>query len=151
VKYDQESPSFALQLANRACSQHATPENFQHATEKLRENVGEIVQGPVGQKVSWQLSLNPGAWLEFLSANPEREVATVVEENKVPLAVTAAGVVLAAAPGIITGPILGVAHLLGFTSSGVAAGKRPLPRPLKLPCRETLGVCSVLLVDIYPN
>ncbi|ETR98859.1 hypothetical protein M419DRAFT_44019, partial [Trichoderma reesei RUT C-30] len=28
---------------------------------------------------------------------------------------------LAAAPGIITGPILGVAHLLGFTSSGVAA------------------------------
>ncbi|PTB68595.1 hypothetical protein BBK36DRAFT_1104451, partial [Trichoderma citrinoviride] len=37
------------------------------------------------------------------------------------LAVTGAGIVFAAVPGIITGPILGVAHLLGFTSSGVAA------------------------------
>ncbi|KAL7808189.1 hypothetical protein V8C26DRAFT_413816 [Trichoderma gracile] len=102
---NQENINHASQMAGNVINgaaqhirEHVTKENIQGAAEKLGKTAQETAQGPVGQKV-----------------------AAAMEQNKVPLAVTAAGILVAAAPGIITAPILGVAHLLGFTSSGVAA------------------------------
>lgn len=59
------------------------------------------------------------------------KVADVVKQHPVPVAVAGTGILIAAVPGIITAPIMGIAGLMGFTSGGIAAGTMVFPLPFK--------------------
>lgn len=55
------------------------------------------------------------------------QVANIVKQHPVPVAVAGTGILIAAVPAIITAPIMGIAGLMGFTSGGIAAGTMVLP------------------------
>ncbi|EHK25589.1 uncharacterized protein TRIVIDRAFT_229678 [Trichoderma virens Gv29-8] len=110
-----------IDIAAQQVNQHVNQENINHGLQIVRDGVGNAAQ-QVGQHLTKEnIDRAREEVLKVASGPAAQQAAKVVKQNSVPIAVAGAGIFIAAVPGIITGPIMGIAGLMGFTSGGIAA------------------------------
>ncbi|KAL7926145.1 hypothetical protein ACQKWADRAFT_281878 [Trichoderma austrokoningii] len=111
--------------------QHVTPENINRAREEVQRAVGEAaerarphVEGAVTNLVDTATHVKEWAKDEE-NIEAVKKGAQVAAQEAADFAKEhpglVAGVIMMVAPGIITAPFMGVARMLGFTPSGIAA------------------------------
>ncbi|KAL7933330.1 hypothetical protein V8C35DRAFT_64115 [Trichoderma chlorosporum] len=102
-------------------TQHVTPENINHGIQFARAGMNVAAQ-QINQHVTKENVDRAAEEMRKMASGPAaQQVVDAVSENHVPIAVTGVGILIAAVPGIITAPIMGIAGLMGFTSGGIAA------------------------------
>ncbi|KAL7794672.1 hypothetical protein V8C43DRAFT_31262 [Trichoderma afarasin] len=108
-------------MAAQQVGQHVTPENINHGVKVVRDGVGAAAQHISQHTTKENFDRAREEMLKVASGPAAQQAADIVKQHPVPVAVAGTGILIAAVPGIITAPIMGIAGLLGFTSEGIAA------------------------------
>ncbi|KAF3073856.1 hypothetical protein CFAM422_004231 [Trichoderma lentiforme] len=108
-------------MITQQISQHVNQENIHHGAQIVRNRVGAAVQH-IGQHATRENIDRARDEVRKAASGPAaQQVAGIVKQHPVPVAVASTGLLIAAVPAIITAPIMGIAGLMGFTSGGIAA------------------------------